>query len=140
MGIITRRLTADDADTARHLFTLMVDVFGATRTRLSDSYLTRLLISDRFWAIATFAGDEVLGGLAAHILAIKRTESTEAPSTTWLCGKNTAEGVSEVPVAEIRDACSAQFPATRGIQQINFSEKAHYVTDSSSGLAFVAPG
>jgi aminoglycoside 3-N-acetyltransferase I len=72
-----RRLRVGDRDLARRLFAVMAEVFEEARERLSDGYLDDLLGRDTFWAIAALSGDEVIGGLTAHTLAMTRTESAE---------------------------------------------------------------
>lgn len=76
LEIRTRRLTSGDVDRARQLFFLMADVFEETREHLSDDYLERLLTRQAFWALAAFAGDEIVGGVTAHTLPMTRTESS----------------------------------------------------------------
>jgi aminoglycoside 3-N-acetyltransferase I len=55
----------------------MAEVFEEPCERLSDGYLDALLNRDTFWLIAALAGDDVVGGLSAHTLAMTRTESAE---------------------------------------------------------------
>src|SRR4051812_29002630 len=73
----TRRLKAGERDVARQLFTLMADVFGEGSGDLSDGYLDGLLQRESFWAIAAYAGEELVGGITAHTLPMTRTESLE---------------------------------------------------------------
>lgn len=72
-----KRLTLDDRDLARSLFTLMADVFAEGGEALSDGYLDRLLGREDFWAIAACSGDQIIGGVTAHTLPMTRTESSE---------------------------------------------------------------
>lgn len=72
-----RRLTAGERDVARGAFTLMAEVFDEGCEPLSDAYIDRLLAREDFWAIAAFAGDDVVGGLTAHTLPMTRSESAE---------------------------------------------------------------
>lgn len=72
-----RRLTVDDWETARSLFTLMAGVFAETSAPLSDDYIDRLLRQDAFWAVAAFVGDELVGGVTAHRLPMTRVEASE---------------------------------------------------------------
>lgn len=72
-----KRLTSGERDPARRLFTLMAEVFEEECEPLSDDYLDRLLSREDFWAIAAFAGDELVGGLTAHTLPMTRSESSE---------------------------------------------------------------
>ena len=73
----TRRLGTGERDLARRLFLMMADVFGEPGERLSDDYLDRLLGRQDFWAIAACHGDEIIGGLTAHSLAMTKAERTE---------------------------------------------------------------
>jgi aminoglycoside 3-N-acetyltransferase I len=73
----TRRLTSGEVERARHLFFLMADVFDEKREKLSDAYLEGLLNRQAFWALAAFAGDEIVGGITAHTLPMTRVESSE---------------------------------------------------------------
>lgn len=71
------RLSGGDRDIARRLFTLMAEVFDEGCEPLSDAYVDRILAREEFWAIAAFAGDELVGGLTAHTLPMTRSESAE---------------------------------------------------------------
>jgi aminoglycoside 3-N-acetyltransferase I len=75
--IRTQRLTDGDREVARSLFALMANVFEEASAPLSDSYLDRLLRRDAFWAVAAFVGDELVGGLTAHLLPMTRAEASE---------------------------------------------------------------
>lgn len=44
---------------------------------LSIDYLVCLLERESFWAIAAFAGNEVVGGITAHTLPMTRSQSSE---------------------------------------------------------------
>lgn len=44
---------------------------------LTDDYLDRLLGRDSFWALAAFAGTEIVGGPTAHTLPMTRSSSSE---------------------------------------------------------------
>ncbi len=71
------RLSAGDRDVARRLFTLMAEVFDEGCEPLSDAYVDSLLSREGFWAVAAFAGEELVGGLTAHTLPMTRSESAE---------------------------------------------------------------
>jgi len=75
--IRTRRLTAADADVARHLFALMAGVFEEPSARLGDDYLERLLGRSEFWAMAAFIDDQLVGGVTAHVIPMTTSESAE---------------------------------------------------------------
>jgi aminoglycoside 3-N-acetyltransferase I len=71
------RLKSGDRDLARALFTTIAAVFDEDSEPLSDDHIDRLLAREDFWAIAAFAGDQIIGGLTAYTLALTRTESSE---------------------------------------------------------------
>lgn len=73
----TRRLTPSDRELARSLFTLIAKVFEEEPAPLSDGYLEHLLQRDEFWAVAAFVGDELVGGITAHLLPMTRAEASE---------------------------------------------------------------
>jgi aminoglycoside 3-N-acetyltransferase I len=76
-NVVVRRLTSQDADTARALFTLMADVFGETHDTLSSDYVNRLLAHADFWALGALVGDRIVGGLTAHTLQMTTRERAE---------------------------------------------------------------
>ena len=71
------RLRAGDGDLARALFALMANVFGEECDVLSDAYLDRLLSREEFLAIAAFHGDQLIGGVTAHVLPMTRADTSE---------------------------------------------------------------
>jgi aminoglycoside 3-N-acetyltransferase I len=77
LKIQTSRLTSDNRELAKGLFIMMAEVFAEGSDHLSDAYLDRLLSREDFWAIATVVGDEIVGGLTAHMLPMTRSESSE---------------------------------------------------------------
>ena len=77
MEIRVKRLVSSEKDEARKLFTTMAEIFAEDCSPLSDRYLDRLLGRTEFWALAAFAGDEIIGGVTAHTLTMTRTESSE---------------------------------------------------------------
>ncbi len=72
-----KRLKTGDREQARAMFTLMVQVFEEGTGELSDGYIDGLLAREDFWAIAAFAGDDIVGGITAHTLPMTRTQSYE---------------------------------------------------------------
>lgn len=72
-----KRLMPGEWDLARALFTMIAQVFEDEAQPLSDAYLERLLAREDFWALAAFAGSELVGGLTAHILPMTRWEGSE---------------------------------------------------------------
>lgn len=77
MQISARRLTSKDKELAQRLFSLMSEVLEERQHPLPEAYLTNLLASEAFWAVAAFSGNEILGGLTAHTLPMTRSESSE---------------------------------------------------------------
>lgn len=55
----------------------MAGVFETDSTPLSDEYLTRLLKSPDFWALAASVDGRTVGGLIAHTLPLTRIEESE---------------------------------------------------------------
>lgn len=74
---VIRRLAAGDIGAARSAFAMMHEVFEAEPEALSDRYLADLLANDTFWALVAVDGDEPLGCLTAHELAMTRSEGIE---------------------------------------------------------------
>jgi aminoglycoside 3-N-acetyltransferase I len=65
-------LSSADLAPLRAMLAMFGTAFGEsdtyTRRQPDDAYLTRLLASDTFLAIAAFDGAEVIGGLAGYVL------------------------------------------------------------------------
>jgi aminoglycoside 3-N-acetyltransferase I len=76
-GVLVRRLCSSDVAIARRTFAAMLEAFEEEPNVLSDGYVERLLSRPHFWAISASIGDEVIGGLTAHTLAMTRNESDE---------------------------------------------------------------
>lgn len=72
-----KRLTTADRDVARMVFAMMSTVFETEVETLSDAYLERLLSNPAFWALAAFEGDDIVGGITAHVLPMTRAEASE---------------------------------------------------------------
>lgn len=71
------KLTPSDRHTARKMFSMMAKVFGEDYRRLPNRYVDRLLRDDRFWALAALIGNDVVGGVTAHVLSMTKAESCE---------------------------------------------------------------
>ena len=71
------RLAPTDTDIAQRLFALMARIFDEEYEPLSDAYVEKLLSNDGFWALAAFAGKDIVGGITAHTLPMTRTASFE---------------------------------------------------------------
>lgn len=78
MTVRVQRLTRSDRELARAVFRTMAEVFDEEHQRLPDAHLDRLLGRDEFWAFAALEGEEILGGITAHVLYRTATESAEA--------------------------------------------------------------
>jgi aminoglycoside 3-N-acetyltransferase I len=71
------RLLHGDLLVAKTLFGVMAEVFEEEHDELGDAYLEKLLAREDTWVLAALAGDEVVGGVTAHVLPMTRTESSE---------------------------------------------------------------
>lgn len=56
---------------------MMGEVFEEQHAPLGDAYVESLLAREDFWALAAYAGDDVVGGLTAHVLPMTRSETRE---------------------------------------------------------------
>lgn len=72
-----RRLTRKDLPAARVMFEMMARIFEEDYEPLDDDYLGDLLRREEFWALAAFAGPDLVGGLTAHTLPMTRSPSSE---------------------------------------------------------------
>lgn len=75
--IQVERLTSDDIERARDLFTTIAGVFETETSPLSDGYLKRLLMRNDFWALAVSIEGRIVGGLTAFTLPLTRLEASE---------------------------------------------------------------
>ena len=79
--IRVQRLGAADLDSMHAMLTMFGEAFGEADTydaaRPGDDYLTRLLGSDRFIALAAIEDGAVVGGLAAYVLDKFEQERSE---------------------------------------------------------------
>jgi len=71
------------------MFSLLSTVFDEPAAPLHDDYVEQLLNQDSFWALATFADGELVGGLTAHTLPMTRAHASEPLVTTSRCGPAT---------------------------------------------------
>jgi aminoglycoside 3-N-acetyltransferase I len=67
-AVQVRRLEAGDGPVAKRLFAAMALAFGEQAEELGDGHVDALLADRRFWALAAFVGDEVVGGVTAHAI------------------------------------------------------------------------
>jgi aminoglycoside 3-N-acetyltransferase I len=77
MEIIVKRLGLKNRLEARRLFSMLAESFDEKCAPLSDAYLDQLLSRKNFWALAAFAGDDIIGGITAHTLPMTYQESSE---------------------------------------------------------------
>lgn len=102
------RLAPGDTARARALFALMAEVFDEERGELGEAYIDRLLGRAELWAIAAFAGDELVGGLTAHTLPMTRTETSEIfIYDVAVRPEHQRRGVGRQLVAHLRTAAAA---------------------------------
>lgn len=74
---IVRRLVDTEPALARATFRLIAEVFEDDYERHDDDMLRAMLRDARFWAFAALEGDEVVGGLTAHVLPMTRAATNE---------------------------------------------------------------
>jgi aminoglycoside 3-N-acetyltransferase I len=104
-----KRLTSGERDLARRLFALMAEVFEEAHEPLGDAHLDRLLDREDFWAIAAFAGDELVGGVTAHTLPMTRSESSELfIYDIAVRGDQQRRGVGRLLVRRLREEATRQ--------------------------------
>jgi aminoglycoside 3-N-acetyltransferase I len=102
------RLQAGDRDLARALFSLMAAVFEEECGPLSDGYLDRLLAREEFWALAAFDGDQIMGGLTAHVLPMTSAETAELFIYDVAVRRDRQRsGVGRRLIADLRDRAAA---------------------------------
>lgn len=107
MHPVVERLRAGDVDRARAhaLFAVMAAAFEEERPSLSDAYVDRLLARGDLWILAARVGDEVVGGLTAHVLPMTRSESTELfIYDLAVHPDHQRKGIGRALVAQLRDA------------------------------------
>ncbi|MET3176709.1 UNVERIFIED_ORG: aminoglycoside 3-N-acetyltransferase I [Arthrobacter sp. UYCu721] len=104
----TTRLVRGDLSAARDMFAMMAAVFAEDAEPLTDDYLVWLLDRDSFWAIAAFAGDDIVGGITAHTLPMTRSPSSEVFIYDLAVRQDhQRQGVGSRLVLELRDAAAA---------------------------------
>ncbi len=62
---------------AKRLFAMMARVFEEEHDEPSDAYVERLLATQQFWALAAWAGEELVGGITAHELPMTSAAASE---------------------------------------------------------------
>jgi aminoglycoside 3-N-acetyltransferase I len=102
------RLGAGDRDLARALFSLMAEVFEEECQPLSDGYLDRLLAREEFWALAALDGEQIVGGLTAHVLPMTSAETSELFIYDVAVRRDRQRsGVGRRLIADLRDRAAA---------------------------------
>lgn len=87
---------------------MMAGVFAENAEPLTDDYLVRLLNRDSFWAIAAFAGDQIVGGITAHTLPMTRSPSSEVLIYDLAVRQeHKKQGVGGTLIPELREAAAA---------------------------------
>jgi aminoglycoside 3-N-acetyltransferase I len=74
MDMRVKRLDSSNRQEAQRLFILIAEVFEENCDTLNDPYLDQLLCRKDFWALAVFAGDDIIGGVTAHTLPMTYNE------------------------------------------------------------------
>jgi aminoglycoside 3-N-acetyltransferase I len=102
------RLKAGDRDLARTLFSLMATVFEEECEPLSDGYLDRLLVREEFWALAALDGEQIVGGVTAHVLPMTSAETSELFVYDVAVRRDRQRsGVGRRLIADLRDQAAA---------------------------------
>lgn len=114
-AVTVRVLGAADLAPMRGLLAVFGEAFEDPQTYTGrppgDAYLARLLASDTFVAIAAFAGDEVVGGLAGYVLPKFEQERAEFYLYDLaVAAPHRRRGVATALIDELR-----QLAAQRGI-------------------------
>ena len=103
-----KRLARGDLAAARDMFAMTADVFAEDAEPLTDGYLVWLLDRDSFWAIAAFAGDDIVGGITAHTLPMTRSASSEVLIYDLAVRRDhQRQGVGRRLIRELREAAAA---------------------------------
>ncbi len=90
------------------MFAMMAAVFAEGAEPLPDDYVVWLLDRDSFWAIAAFAGDDIVGGITAHTLPMTRSPSSEVFIYDLAVRRDhRRQGVGSKLVLELREAAAA---------------------------------
>lgn len=71
------RLLPSQAPLAKQMFVLMAQVFEHPASLLTEDYVQGLLEQPNFWALAAVQGDQVVGGLTAHVLPMTHHMGSE---------------------------------------------------------------
>lgn len=79
LPVRVERVTPRDGSVSRvrALFSMMAAVFDEADQDLGDAYLESLLAREDLWVLAAFSGDDIVGGLTAHVLPMTRNETRE---------------------------------------------------------------
>ncbi|WP_394247885.1 GNAT family N-acetyltransferase [Arthrobacter pityocampae] len=103
-----KRLTRKDLPAAKTMFEMMARVFEEDYEPLDNDYLGDLLRREEFWALAAFAGPDLVGGLTAHTLPMTRSPSSEVFIYDLAVRQDhRRRGVASRLVTELRAAAAA---------------------------------
>jgi aminoglycoside 3-N-acetyltransferase I len=72
-----KKLSTEDIELARSLFSVMASVFGEGSNSPSSEYIASLLNRDDFWVIAALANGTPVAGLTAFVLPLTHSEMAE---------------------------------------------------------------
>lgn len=114
----TRSLAATDVQPLRAMLRLFAQAFDDAPTYMQrqpdDDWLARLLGSDSFIAVAAYAGDELVGGLAGYVLP----KFEQARSEFYIYDLAVAATHRRQGVATAMIRCLQALAAERGIYVI----------------------
>ncbi len=86
----------------------MAEVFEEAGQPLSDGYLDRLLAREEFWALAALDGEQIVGGVTAHVLPMTSTETSELFIYDVAVRRDRQRsGVGRRLIADLRDRAAA---------------------------------
>lgn len=90
------------------MFTMMATEFAEPNEPLTDTYLHALLDRDSFWAYVAVEGNDVVGGLTAHVLPMTRSPIPELfIYDLAVRGDRHRRGIGSALIRELRRAAAA---------------------------------
>jgi aminoglycoside 3-N-acetyltransferase I len=106
-AVTVRLLTPEDSAPMRQLLNLFGKVFGESKTYISrqpdDAYLTSLLASEIFVAIAAIGDSGVVGGLAGYVLPkFEQKRSEFYIYDLAVAAEHRRQGVATALIAELK--------------------------------------
>ena len=108
-----RRLGPGDVAALRGMLSMFGAAFGELATYTArqpdDVYLERLLTSSTFVALAAFAGDDVVGGIAAYVLPkFEQARSELYIYDLAVDARHRRQGIATAMLAELRKVAAAR--------------------------------